>query len=106
MFATQSRITQYQQRPLDYFGEKSDVSHIKQKGGFVDFHFTRATREFSRTEQIYQAGDTVAIVAVYKNLPHHLERLSGIILQNHDVEIIDMRIDKAEKDLTDLQLCV
>ncbi len=32
---------------------------------------------------------------------HHLERLAGTILQNHDVEIIDMRIDKTEKDLTE-----
>ncbi|MGD9362303.1 MAG: hypothetical protein PVH85_25780, partial [Desulfobacterales bacterium] len=30
-------------------------------------------REFSWAEQVYQAGDTVAIVAVYKNLPHHLQ---------------------------------
>ncbi len=32
---------------------------------------------------------------------HHLERLAGTILQNHDVEIIDMRIDKTEKDLAE-----
>jgi len=32
---------------------------------------------------------------------HHLERLAGTILQNHDVEIIDMRIDRTEKDLTE-----
>jgi methyltransferase len=30
---------------------------------------------------------------------HHLERLAGTILHNHDVEIIDMRIDDTEKDL-------
>jgi radical SAM superfamily enzyme YgiQ (UPF0313 family) len=32
---------------------------------------------------------------------HHLERLAGTILNNHDVEIIDMRIDETEKDLTE-----
>ena len=46
----------------------------------------------------------MALVAVYNNLPHHLERLPGKILQNFDVEIVDRRFDKTEKDLTDLQL--
>ena len=32
---------------------------------------------------------------------HHMGGLASTILVNHDVEIIDMRIDKAEKDLTE-----
>ena len=87
MFVTQSEIIQHQHRPWDYFGKKPDVSSITQKGNFVGFFFARATRKFSSAEQVYQAGDTVVLVAVYKNLSHHLERLARTIWQNHDVEI-------------------
>jgi hypothetical protein len=73
MFATQSGITQEQQRPWDYFGENPDVSSLNQKEDFAGFPFVRTTREFSWAEQVYHAGDTVALVAVYKNLPHHLQ---------------------------------
>ena len=55
-------------------------------------------------EPAYHPGDTMALIAVYKNLPHHLERLSISILQNDGVEIIDRRVDKTKKELTDLQL--
>ena len=73
MFATQSENIQHQQRPWDYFGENPDFSSINQKEDFADFPFVRTTREFSWAEQVYHAGDTVALVAVYKNLPHHLQ---------------------------------
>jgi len=73
MFATQSETMQHQQRPWEYFGENPDVSSINQKKDFADFPFFRNTREFSWAEQVYHAGDTVALVAVYKNLPHHLQ---------------------------------
>ena len=73
MSATQSGITQHQQRPWEYFGENPDVSNINHKEDFADFPFVRTNREFSWAEQVYQAGDTVALVAVYKNLPHHLQ---------------------------------
>jgi hypothetical protein len=73
MFATQSGIAQHQQRPWDYFGENPDVSSINQGKDFADFPFVHTTREFSWAEQVYHAGDTVALVAVYKNLPLHLQ---------------------------------
>jgi hypothetical protein len=73
MFAIQSGMTPQQQRPWDYFGENPDVSSINHKEGFADFPFVRSTREYSWAEQVYHAGDTVALVAVYKNLPHHLQ---------------------------------
>jgi hypothetical protein len=73
MFATQSETIQHQQRPWNYFGKNPDVSSINQKEDFADFPFVRTTREFSWAEQVYHAGDTVALVAVYKNLPHHLQ---------------------------------
>ncbi len=73
MFATQSGIIQNQQERWDYFGENPDVSSINQRENFTDFPFVHTTREFSWAEQVYHAGDTVALVAVYKNLPHHLQ---------------------------------
>ena len=73
MFATQSGDIQYQQGPWDYFSENPDVSNINQKDNFFDFPFVHTTGEFSWAEQVYQAGDTVALVAVYRNLPHHLQ---------------------------------
>jgi len=84
MFATQSGAMQYQQRPWDYFGENPDVSSINQKEDIADFPFVRTTREFSWAEQVYQAGDTVALVAVYKNLPHHLQyNVDQLILEEY-----------------------
>jgi len=73
MFATQSGDIQYQQGPWDYFSENPDVSNINQKDNYFDFPFVHTTGEFSWAEQVYQAGDTVALVAVYRNLPHHLQ---------------------------------
>ena len=73
MFATQSEDIQYQQGPWDYFSENPDVSNINQNDNFFDFPFVHTTGEFSWAEQVYHAGDTVALVAVYKNLPHHLQ---------------------------------
>ena len=84
MFATQSGITQHQQRPLDYFGENSNVSRINQKEDFPNFHFVHTTREFSWAEQVYQAGDTVALVSVYKNMPHYLQmEVDQLILEEY-----------------------
>ena len=73
MFATQSGITQHQQKPWEYFGDNPAVSSLNQRKDFTDFPFVRTTREFSWAEQVYHAGDTVALVAVYKNLPHYLQ---------------------------------
>jgi hypothetical protein len=84
MFATQSETIQHQQRPWNYFGKNPDVSSINQKEDFADFPFVRTTREFSWAEQVYQAGDTVALVAVYKNLPHHLQyNVDQLILEEY-----------------------
>ena len=84
MFATQSGTIQHQQRPWEYFGENPDVSSINQKEDFADFPFVRTTREFSWAEQVYHAGDTVALVAVYKNLPHHLQyNVDQLILEEY-----------------------
>jgi hypothetical protein len=73
MFATQSGIAQHQQKPWEYFGKNPDVSSINQQEDFADSHFVHTTREFSWAEQVYHAGDTVALVAIYKKLPHHLQ---------------------------------
>jgi hypothetical protein len=81
MFATQSGITQHQHKSWDYFGENPDVSSINHKEDFADVPFFHTTREFSWAEQIYHAGDTVALVAVYKNLPHHLQRTVDQLIQ-------------------------
>jgi len=84
MSATQSGIAQHQQRPWDYFGENPDVSSINQKEDFADFPFVHTVREFSWAEQVYHAGDTVALVAVYKNLPHHLQyNVDQLILEEY-----------------------
>jgi len=84
MFATQSGGTQHQQRPWDYFNQHPDVSGINQKDDFTDFPFVSSTREFSWAEQVYHAGDTVALVAVYKNLPHHLQyNVDQLILEEY-----------------------
>ena len=73
MFATQSEITQHQQYPWHYFGEYPKVSTTNQLENFDEFPFVHANKEFSWAEEVYHAGDTVALVAIYKNLPHHLQ---------------------------------
>jgi len=72
MFATQSETVQRQQ-PWDYYRDNLDVSNITQKKEFADFSYEPIAREFRWAEQVYQTGDTVALVAIYKNLPHHLQ---------------------------------
>ncbi len=72
MYATQSETTQ-RQHSWDYYRDNLDVSNITQKKEFTDFSYEPIAREFRWAEQVYQAGDTVALVAVYKNLPHHLQ---------------------------------
>ena len=84
MFAAQGGTSQHHQRPWDYFGETPDVSSINQKEDFANFPFLHTTREFNWAEQVYQAGDTVALVAVYKNLPHHLQyNVDQLILEEY-----------------------
>ena len=84
MLAPQSGISQNQQRPWDYLGENPEISSIDHKEKFADFPFVRTTREFSWAEQVYHAGDTVALVAVYKNLPHHLQySVDQLILEEY-----------------------
>jgi hypothetical protein len=73
MFTTESGAIHHQQSRWDYYGQNPDVSSINQKEDFADFPFVHTPREFNWAEQVYQAGDTVALVAVYKNLPHHLQ---------------------------------
>ncbi len=70
---TLSGNTQHHQRPWDNFSQNPYVSDINQKQDLADFPFVSVTREFSWAEQVYRAGDTVALVAVYKKLPHHLQ---------------------------------
>ncbi len=83
MFATQGETMQHQQQ-WDYFGDIPDVSNLTQKEEFGDFPFVHTTREFSWAEQVYHAGDTVALVAVYKNLPHHLQyNVDQLILEEY-----------------------
>jgi hypothetical protein len=72
MLATQSETMQHQQA-WDYLRDNPDVSNITQRKEFADFSYEPTAREFSWAEQVYQAGDTVGLVAVYKNLPHHLQ---------------------------------
>ncbi|MEX1326192.1 MAG: hypothetical protein AB1Z29_05275 [Desulfobacterales bacterium] len=72
MLATQNEAIQRQQ-PWDYFRDNLGISNITQKEEFADFSYEPIAREFRWAEQVYQAGDTVALVAVYKNLPHHLQ---------------------------------
>ncbi len=72
MLATQSETMQHQQ-PGGYLRDNPDVSNITQREEFADFSYEPTPREFSWAEQVYQAGDTVALVAIYKNMPHHLQ---------------------------------
>jgi hypothetical protein len=72
MLAIQSETLQHQQ-PWDYLRDNLDISNITQKEKFADFSYEPIAREFRWAEQVYQAGDSVALVAVYKNLPHHLQ---------------------------------
>jgi hypothetical protein len=72
MLATQGEASQRQQT-WDYYRDNLYVSNIPQKKEFADFSYEPIAREFRWAEQVYQAGDTVALVAVYKNLPHHLQ---------------------------------
>jgi hypothetical protein len=72
MLATQSEKIQRQQQ-WDYFGNNPDVPSITLKEDFGDLSYAPIAKEFCWAEQVYQAGDTVALVAVYKNLPYHLQ---------------------------------
>ena len=84
MLATQSGRTQHQQQPWHYFGEYPDVSDLTQLKDFTDFPFASITKEYSWAEQVYRAGDTVALVAVYKKLPHHLQQdLDQLVLEEY-----------------------
>ena len=84
MLTTQSGRAQYQQEPWDYFGEYPDVSGINQLEDFTDFPFAPAAEEYSWAEQVYRAGDTVGLVAVYKNLPLHLQHdVDQLILEEY-----------------------
>lgn len=73
MLASQSGRTQRQQKPWDYFGDYPDLSGINQLEDFTNFPIAPTLKEYSWAEQVYRAGDTVALVAVYKKLPHHLQ---------------------------------
>jgi len=81
---TLSGNTQHHQRPWDNFSHYPYVSGINQKEDLADFSFVSVTREFSWAEQVYHAGETVALVAVYKNLPHHLQHsVDQLILEEY-----------------------
>ena len=73
MLATQNENVQQQRRPWDYYGDNPAISSNTQRENFADIPFVHPSREFSWAEQVYRAGDTVGLVAVYKNLPHHLQ---------------------------------
>ena len=72
MLATQSEAIEHQQT-WNYLRNTPDVSNTTHRTEFDDFSYEPTAREFRWAEQVYQAGDTVALVAVYKNLPHHLQ---------------------------------
>ncbi len=72
MLAIQNEATENQQ-PWNYLRNNPEVSNSTPREEFADFSYEPTAREFRWAEQVYEAGDTVAIVAVYKNLPHHLQ---------------------------------
>ncbi len=72
MIATQSETMQHQER-WSHYSYNRDLLGITQKESFSDLTYEPIAREFHWAEQVYQAGDTVALVAIYKNLPHHLQ---------------------------------
>ena len=72
MLATQNEATSHQQ-PWNYLRNNPDISNTTHRTEFDNFSYEPTAREFRWAEQVYQAGDTVALVAVYKNLPHHLQ---------------------------------
>ena len=84
MLATESGIIPHQPGPWDYVGETPDVLNINHKNDFDDLTSVNTAREFSWAEQEYHVGDTVALVAVYKNLPHHLQNsVDQLILEEY-----------------------
>jgi hypothetical protein len=84
MFATPSGMAQNQQEPLNYFGTFSDAYGTNRIEDFTDFPFTPTAHEYSWAEQVYRAGDTVALVAVYKNLPPHLQHdVDQLVLEEY-----------------------
>ena len=84
MLATESGIIPHQPGPWGLVGETPDVLDINHKNDFAELPFINTAREFSWTEQEYHVGDTVALVAVYKNLPHHLQHsVDQLILEEY-----------------------
>jgi hypothetical protein len=95
MLTTQSETAQHQPH-WDYSGVSPDVSDIIQKEEFSDFSYVPIAREFSWAEQVYQAGDTVALVAVYKNLPHHLQHnLDQLVLKEYKKKLFRVPLFEA-----------
>ena len=84
MLATQSAMAQNQQEPWNYFGDYYEAYDTNRIEAFTEFPFTPITHEYSWAEQVYRAGDTVALVAVYKNLPPHLQHdVDQLVLEEY-----------------------
>ena len=73
MFATSSEMAQHQHETQKHFSNYSDVSGINELKDLNTSRYTLRTNEYSWAEQVFHAGDVVALVAVYKNLPYNLK---------------------------------
>ncbi len=84
MLTTPGAVDQNQQMLRDYFENDREISGITPEEGFVRLPFTHTTREFSWAEQVYHAGDSVAVVARYRNLPLYLQHeVDQLILEEY-----------------------
>jgi hypothetical protein len=96
MFATHGGIIQQQQKLWDYAGENPDISGIHQQDNSVGFPFVLPPREYNWAEEVYQAGETVALVSVYKNLPPHLQNeVDQLILEEYKKKLFRVPLFEA-----------
>lgn len=69
MMAAENGISQAQQNSRNYFANIPGLLERSRNEGAGGYPLDFPSQEFGWAEQIYRAGDTVAVVAVYKNLP-------------------------------------
>ena len=84
MMAAENGISQHMQNSGNYFVNIPGLLERSQKEGACGYPLDSISQEYSWAEEIYQAGETVALVAVYKNLPRYLQQdVNQLILEEY-----------------------
>lgn len=74
MAATQGIAPQSHLRPINHFTEDQYLPGVNRKTDWAHFPFVHTEEEFSWAEQVYHAGDIVALISTWENIPYHLQK--------------------------------